>query len=126
MSTPIMPRMDRLIIRNLELYASIGVTAAEREVGQRLLVNVEASYELQEAGRSDDLAHTVSYAELARTVVEVAATEYQLLEALAEALAAVILERVPVSEVRLQLLKRPPPLPIIMEAAGVEIVRRRS
>ncbi len=125
MSTPIMRRMDRLIIRNLELYASIGVTAAEREVGQRLLVNVEASYELQEAGRSDDLAHTVSYAELARTVVEVARTEYQLLEALAEAMAVAMLERFPVTEVRLQLLKRPPPLPIIMEAAGVEIVRRR-
>ncbi|HEX8682112.1 MAG TPA: dihydroneopterin aldolase [Ardenticatenaceae bacterium] len=122
-----MPGMDRLIIRNLELYASIGVTAAEREVGQRLLVNVEASYELQEAGRSDDLAHTVSYAELARTVVEVAATsEYQLLEALAEAMAAAMLERFPVTEVRLQLLKRPPPLPIIMEAAGVEIVRRHA
>jgi dihydroneopterin aldolase len=118
--------MDRLIIRNLELYVSIGVTAAEREVGQRLLVNVEASYALQEAGRSDDLAHTVSYAELARTIVEVAATsEYQLLEALAEAMAAAMLERFPIAEVRLQLLKRPPPLPIIMEAAGVEIVRRR-
>jgi 7,8-dihydroneopterin aldolase/epimerase/oxygenase len=119
--------MDKLILRNLELYASVGVSAAEREVGQRLLVNVEASYDLRPAGRSDDLADTVSYAELAQIVAEVAtAREYLLLEALAETVAQSVFEQLPVSEVRLQVLKRPPPLALVMEAAGVEIVRSRG
>lgn len=118
--------MDKLILRNLELYASVGVSPAEREVGQRLLINVEASYDLAAAGQSDDLADTVSYAELAQTVVEVAtAREYLLLEALAEAVARTILARLPIAEVRLQVLKQPPPLALVMEAAGVEIVRGR-
>lgn len=116
--------MDKLIIRHLEFYASIGVKAAEREVGQRLLVNLEASYDLARAGQSDALADTVSYSELARTVVEVgSATQSELLEHMAEQIAQALLERFPLQAVRLQLLKKPPPTALMIEMAGVEIYR---
>jgi dihydroneopterin aldolase len=119
--------MDKILIRNLELYAAIGVSAAEREVGQRLLVNVEASYDLSRAGASDDLADTISYSALARTVQGVGLqAECSLLEFMAEAMASAVLEHFPVVDVRLQLLKKPPPTNLIIEAAGVEIFRRRN
>jgi dihydroneopterin aldolase len=118
--------MDKLIIRNLEFYATIGVKAAEREVGQWLLVNVEASYDLAAAGRSDNLDDTISYSDLAQLVQQVGtSTECLLLESLAEKIAQALLDHFPVTEVRLQLLKTPPPTALKMEAAGVEIVRRR-
>lgn len=119
--------MDKLLIRNLELYAAIGVSPAEREVGQRLLARLEVGYDLAPAGRSDDLADTISYAEVARLVHHLASTtECHLLEYLAEQMCQAILAAFPVTEVRLRLLKVPPPLNLSIEAAGVEILRRRQ
>jgi 7,8-dihydroneopterin aldolase/epimerase/oxygenase len=118
--------MDKIIIRGLEFYAAIGVTRAEREVGQRLLVNVALSYDLAPAGQSDALADTLSYSDVARTLLEVGSTlQSQLLEHMAEQMAAALFERFPTRKIRLQLLKKPPPTDMMMEAAGVEIVRRR-
>jgi dihydroneopterin aldolase len=117
---------DKIIIRKLELYASIGVSAAEREVGQRLLVNVEVGYDLAAAGQSDQITDTISYSKLARTVQEVGTTiSCLLLEYMAEQMAQTLLERFPINDVRLQVLKTPPPTNMMIEAAGVEIYRQR-
>lgn len=119
--------MDKLLIRNLELYAAIGVSQAEREVGQRLVARLELGYDLALAGRSDDLTDTISYAEVVRLVHQLATTiECQLLEFLAERICQAILDAFPVTEVRVRLLKVPPPLNLPIEAAGVEILRRRQ
>ena len=118
--------MDKLIIRNLELYASIGVSAAEREVGQRLLVNLEVGYDLSIAGQSDEITNTISYSNLARLIQKIGTTtECRLLEYMAEQMCEAILTTFPVTSVGLQLLKKPPPTEIMMEAAGVEIFRER-
>ena len=118
--------MDKIIIRNLDLYASIGVSDAEREVGQRLLVNLEVSYDLSLAGRSDELTDTISYSNLARLIQKIGtSTECRLLEYLAEQMCEGILSLFPVIDVRLQLLKKPPPVNLMIEAAGVEIFRQR-
>ncbi|MGB0389094.1 MAG: dihydroneopterin aldolase [Ardenticatenaceae bacterium] len=118
--------MDKLIIRNLELYASIGVSTAEREVGQRLLVNFEVDYDLSTAGSSDEITDTISYSNLARAVEKVGTSlECRLLEYMAEQMCQTILTSFPVTSVRLQLLKKPPPTALMMEAAGIEIYRGR-
>lgn len=118
--------MDKLVIRNLELYASIGVSAAEREVGQRLLINLEVGYDLSLAGRSDELTDTISYSNLARLIQKIGtSTECRLLEYMAEQMCEAIFSHFPVINVRLQLLKKPPPVKLMMEAAGVEIYRQR-
>ena len=119
--------MDKLIIESLRVQARVGVTAAERQVGQWLDVSAEVAYDLAAAGRSDDISETISYAEIAR-IIHDAATERQfmLLEALAESMAQRLMVELGAAEVRLRLLKRPPPMPIPVAAAGVEIVRRRA
>lgn len=118
--------MDKLVIRNLELYASIGVSAAEREVGQRLLINLEVGYDLSLAGRSDELNDTISYSNLGRLIQKIGtSTECLLLEYMAEQMCEAVFRHFPVVNVRLQLLKKPPPVNIMMEAAGVEIYRER-
>lgn len=116
---------DKIVIAGLQFYTSVGVSAAEREVGQRLRADLEISLDLSRAGQTDELQDTVSYAELVDTVLEVAAgMQPRLLERLAGQIAEAILVRFPVEEVRLCLVKTPPPLPASIEAAGVEIVRR--
>ncbi len=119
--------MDKLLIRNFELHAAVGVSAAEREVGQRLLITLEAEFDLRPAGQSDALDDTISYAALAETVHAIVTQgEWKLLEALAEQLCEALLAAFPVASIRLQVLKRPPPLALPIEAAGIEIVRTRG
>lgn len=118
---------DRILIRGLECYAAIGVSAAEREVGQRLQFNVDVWLDLAPAGHSDKITDTVSYAKLARAIVEVARRKnYYLLEHLAEEVAAHLLASFPIEAVRVQVLKTPPPVDLRIVAAGVEIERRRG
>lgn len=119
--------MDKLVIRRLQLYAAIGVSAAEREVGQRLVVNVEVGYDLSRAGQSDHISDTISYAALARAIHDIGTrVECRLLESMAEQMCREILDRFPVADVRLQLLKVPPPVEMTIESAGVELYRRRD
>ena len=119
---------DKLLINNLTLYARIGVTDAERVVGQWLVANVEVGCDLRAAGVSDDLTHTISYAEVVETIVEVGTgTTCELLEYMAEQMVSAVLAKFPMAlSVRLQLLKRPPPVAIPIESAGVEIYRERD
>lgn len=79
------------------------------------------------AGQSDHIADTISYSAIARTVLEVGtSTRCKLLEHMAQRMAATVLERFPVTDVRLQLFKTPPPTNMMMAAAGVEIYRQAT
>lgn len=120
--------LDHIRLRGMRFYGYHGALPAERELGQRFVVDVELAFDLRPAGQSDDLARTVSYAEvydLVRAVVE--GPPRALLESVAEQVAARILERFAiVEEVRVLARKPEAPIPGILEAAEVEIIRRRA
>lgn len=108
-------------------YGYHGALAAERELGQRFVVDVEMALDLRPAGESDDLARTVSYAEVydhVREIVEGPACS--LIETVAERIAARVLgaHRM-VEAVRIRVRKPGVPLNGMLEAAEVEIVRTR-
>jgi dihydroneopterin aldolase len=111
----------------MRFYGHHGAIAAERELGQRFIVDLEMFLDLHPAGTSDDLAHTVSYAEIydeVRAIVE--GPPCNLLEAVAERIAAQVLaQHRPVEEIRVRVKKPEVPLRGILEAAEVEIVRTR-
>ena len=80
--------------------------------------------DLRPAGGSDELSTSIDYAEVIRLVKEIGEREqYRLLEALAERIAAVLLEHFPAASVRVRVSKPAPPLPGAFEAVGVEISR---
>ena len=115
---------DKIILQELEFYAAVGVTAAERQVGQRLRATIELALDLRPAAESDDLVDTISYAEVADVVLHTAQqSPSALLERLAERIAAAVLARFAVDSVRVRLLKVPPPMAHAIAAAGVEILR---
>jgi dihydroneopterin aldolase len=65
--------VDKIIIKDLEVDAHVGVTEAERAQPQHLLVTVELERDLAEAGRADSEAATTQYdvvADMIRKVVE--------------------------------------------------------
>ena len=86
--------MDKIVIKELQLRACVGVTAAERARPQRLVVTLELELDLAKAGRTDDVAAATRYdvvADLARQ--EAARKPRKLIEAVAEGIAGAILAR---------------------------------
>ena len=64
---------DRLLLTGMAFYGRHGVLPAERALGGRFVVDVEAAVDLRAAGERDDLAATVDYAamyEEVRAIVE--------------------------------------------------------
>lgn len=86
--------MDRIVIKDLEVDAQIGVTETERTHVQRLLITVEMERDLAEAGRSDREAATTRYDVVADLMRRIAAERpRKLIEAVAEEIAEAILSR---------------------------------
>ena len=84
--------MDKIFIKNLELYAYHGVNPEEKENGQRFFLDITAAADLREAGLSDDLSRTVSYAKIIKTASAVfCAEKNDLIERAAERVADALL-----------------------------------
>jgi len=118
---------DRIVLSAMRFQGRHGVTAEERATPQPFEVDVELVTDLQPAGVEDDLDRTVDYGaafEICRELVE--ATNFRLLEAIAEGLAHELLRAFPrVSEVVVRVRKLQVPLDGDLAYAAVEI-RRRS
>lgn len=123
-----MPTNDRIIIEGLEFYAFHGASDAEQTVGHRYIADVELTIDTRAAGHSDALADTVSYADVARRIVEVGASRrFRLIEALNAALIETLFAEFPlVQSVQLRICKIAPPMNAIVARVGVETTRTRS
>jgi len=101
---------DRLLLEGMEFFGYHGDIEAERALGGRYRVDVEMFADLRAAGRSDSLDDTVDYVrsfQLVRDLVE--KEQYRLLEAMAEAIARILLREYPrVQTVRVRVAKQPP------------------
>ena len=116
--------MDRISLHGMSFFAHHGVTGAEREVGHRFEVDVDLFTDL--AGVGDDIRKTIDYRDVYGQVAGVLQGESrQLIEALAEELAAVVLSNQLVERVTIRVKKEYPPIDGEIEAAEVEITRGR-
>ena len=78
--------MDEIRIDNLEVYAGHGVYEHEKRNGQSFFVNAVLFSDLKRAGKSDALADSTSYGDIARLISHfLREHRFQLLEAVAEA-----------------------------------------
>lgn len=116
---------DRLILQNMIFYGYHGVFAAEKELGQRFEVDTELYLDLRQAGINDDLEATINYVEVYTLVKElVEERAFNLLEALAEAIADALLAAYALEEVVVRVRKPQPPVGGLMDYFGVEIRRQ--
>ena len=91
-------------VRELRVFGRHGVHEEERERGQDFVFDVEL--DVGERGTSDDLAEAVDYREVARIVQGVNDTRsYDLIEALATAVADALHERFAPAAVRVRVTK---------------------
>ncbi|HHY40935.1 MAG TPA: dihydroneopterin aldolase [Syntrophaceticus sp.] len=119
-------KRDRIILNGMQFYGYHGVMPAEQELGQPFIVDLEMYCDLQEAGERDDLSRTVDYSEVFALVQRIVTGErFQLIEALAERIAAEVLSGFPLSEVVVRVKKPHAPLKGIFTDVVVEIRRGR-
>jgi dihydroneopterin aldolase len=107
-------------LEGLEVFGRHGVLEEERRDGQTFLYDI--ALEVSDAARSDLIEDTVDYREVAACVQEVSdGRQFQLLEALAAAVADAIVERFDVQRVRVRARKpKPSGLDAEFSAATVE------
>jgi len=117
---------DKILLGGIEFYGHIGVSPAEREVGQRFVVDVELVVDLHHAATTDSITDTINYAAVYDTVITIGeGRSYRLVEPLAEEIAQALLKSFPADEVMVRVKKQPPPIKGIVAYAGVEIRRQR-
>ncbi len=118
---------DKIRLADMVFYGYHGVRPAERETGQRFVVDLEVTRDLTAAGVSDDLSDTVSYSEVFRLVKSIVeGPPHNLLESLAGEIAAAVLDAHDVSSVTVTVKKPEPPIAgAVLGYAGVEITRSR-
>jgi dihydroneopterin aldolase len=118
---------DRILLEGMEFEGTHGVLPEEQQVPQPFEVDVEMALDLRAAGASDDLEQTIDYGrvfDVCREIVE--STRFNLLEALAEAIAHELLTGFPAREVTVRIRKPRVKLGGRLRSAGIEIRRRRS
>ena len=119
---------DRIVLAGMVFQARHGVLAWEKSTAQRFEVDVELVLDVQPAGLDDDLTKTVDYRNVYRVVRQIVeSTTYNLIEALAEAIAHEILaEQALVDEVVVRVRKPEVRLDGPLDYTGVEIRRVRT
>ena len=117
--------MDKIIVKDLEVYAYHGVNQQEKDMGQKFLVSVELYLDLREAGESDDLNKTISYAAVCSDISEeLKRSKYNLIEKVAEETASFMLIKYALVVGVKVLIKKPwAPIGKSLAYAGVEIER---
>jgi dihydroneopterin aldolase len=111
-------------ITGLSLYTRHGVSEAERELGQRLVIDVEFELADCDAVVTDRVEDTVDYADVCEQVA-LAAQErsYKTLERLCNAIAERLMDRYSADSVRVKAAKPEPPIPLPVEEVSVEVWR---
>ncbi len=117
---------DQIEIRGIRAMGVIGVLQEEKERAQPFEVDLVIEADLSAAGASDDLRETVHYGLATDRVVQVVSTErHELLERVAERIAAEVLAMDRVDGVEVTIRKLRPPLPHHVDYSAVRIHRRR-
>jgi len=98
--------MDKIFIHALKTEAIIGIFDWERQVKQTVLIDIEISADIAKAAASDSIDDTLNYKRVAKTVLAfVEASQFHLVETLAQYIAMLVLEDFGVEWVRLSLSK---------------------
>ena len=120
--------MDRIIIKDLKLYAYHGVNPEEKIEGQKFLLDIDCYLDLKTPCENDDVDSTVSYAKIIKLVRKVfTAEKYNLIEKAAETVADGILDEFTQIQTVKVLLKKPDaPVKADFDYVAVEITRNRE
>jgi dihydroneopterin aldolase len=111
-------------IIGLSLYTHHGVSDAEREIGQRLVLDVRFDVGEPDALITDRVEDTVDYAEVCQEIALIAQQRsYRTLERLCAVIADRLAARFGAESVTVKAAKPEPPIPLPVSEVSVEVWR---
>src|SRR6185312_2725808 len=111
-------------ITGLSLYTHHGVSEAEREVGQRLVLDLRLDVGETDATVTDSIEDTVDYAEVCQLVALIAQQRsHKTLERLCSTIANRLLADYELEGVWVKATKPEPPIPLSVDEVSVEVWR---
>lgn len=118
--------MDKIKIKDLEVYCNHGVYKEENVLGQKFLVSAVLYTDTRMAGMTDDLNKSIDYGKICHTVTEFLKEHtYQLIETAAEELAKHLLLTVKnLEKISLEIKKPWAPIGLPVNTVSVEITRQ--
>lgn len=100
------PQADRIFLRGLAIECIIGFIEWERRIKQTVVIDLELPVDCRRASRSDEVADTLDYKQVAKRVIAfVSDSQFKLVETLAERIAMLILREFDLPWVRVGLNK---------------------
>lgn len=117
--------MDKIEIRDLEIFANHGVFPEETALGQKFVVSAIMYTETRPASLTDDLSASINYGEVSHMITEfLQKNTYKLLEAAVENLAEMLLLSLPLlKKITLRIEKPWAPVGLPLKTVAVEITR---
>ena len=116
---------DRIFLRGLEVECILGFIEWERRVKQVVLIDLELPVDCRTAARIDEVEATLDYKKVAKRVIAlVEASQYKLVETLAQRVALTVLEEFGIEWIRVSINK--PGAIRGSRDVGVVIERRRA
>ena len=99
--------MDIVYLRDLKVDCVIGVYDWERRIRQTLVIDIDMATDIRKAAASDGIQDTLDYKAVSKRIQQfVGDSSFQLVETLAEKIAAIILKEFPVPWVRVRINKK--------------------
>ena len=120
--------MDKIILKDMAFYGYHGLLKEESVLGQKFFIDIEIETSTKEAGINDDFTKTINYAEVYEITREFTEDKrFNLIEALAENIAAEVLNRFDIAHsVMVRIRKKEAPVKGIFDYMGVEIRRYQN
>lgn len=117
--------MDKIIIKDLVVFANHGVFEAEAVLGQKFLVSAEISVDMHKPGRTDSLENTIHYGFVSQEITKfLTENRFQLIEACAQQLAEHLLIAYPLMQEILLEIKKPwAPVHLPLDTVAVQVRR---
>ncbi len=100
------PATDIVYIRDLRVDTIIGIFDWEREVRQTVSLDLEMAADIRRAAETDDIQHALNYKAVAKRLIAfIEASQFLLVERMAEEVARIVMDEFDVPWLRLRLSK---------------------
>lgn len=119
--------MDKLVIKDLEIYANHGLFKEEKVLGQKFLVSLEIFYSMSEVAKNKNLEYSIDYGKLCHEIVEIFKGENEdLIETCAYKIVEFIFKKYKIAERVIVSIKKPwAPINLPLNSAEVVIDRKK-